>query len=60
MIKPIKIDGIVVGKGQERRGNGELLLNGCRVSVVRDENIRDFFFTIVYIQLTIWYWTLIN
>ena len=60
MIKPIKIDGIVVGKGQARRGNGELLLNGCRVSVVRDENIRDFFFTIVYIQLTIWYWTLIN
>ena len=48
MIKLIKTEGTVVAKGWERRGNGELLFNGCRVLVTRDEFVRDFLYNSVY------------
>ena len=48
MIKLIKTEGKVVAKGQERRENGELLFNGCRVSVMRNEKVQDFLYRSVY------------
>ena len=48
MIKLIKTEGKVVAKGQERRENGELLFNGCRVSVMRNEKVQDFLYSSVY------------
>ena len=48
MTKLIKTEGKVVANGQERRGKGELLFNGCRVSVMQNEKVQDFLHNSVY------------
>ena len=48
MTKLIKTEGKVVANGQERRGKGELLVNGCRVSIMQNEKVQDFLHNSVY------------